>query len=525
MIYFKIYILNLFVSIFITNLYGQTGQTTLSIPENNSAYLDTESIYFEWNTADSAEFYEIYIDNDEDFSTPIYEEIIYGLSSEVTGIYNNRNFHWKVRAGRENGSGVQEFGPWSDSFTFTTEFLAANNFIPLDGSIDEEFFNLRMEWELNLHSAMEGVNSLFLVQVSKDSSFNNTVFEKNVINSNYVIASDLEPGNRHYWRVKYSNNFGESSWSEITSFQTKHAELEQVVLQYPEDNHKGLFPLDVNFEWQIISDVESYNFELSTDSTFTSIIESNSSAGNGYSTNIPIYNKKLYWRVQAEEGIKKSQWSAVWSFTTSQAPPQTPPNLISPQDSLNTLLADSLQFKWIGVYSADTYYLEISNEDHFNNLIFSQSAPDTGIIVNHIFEESKTYYWRVKSENDQGEGPWSEPRIFSFSKVTNMDKSGLVNNSFQLLGNYPNPFNPSTTIEFKVAEKSLIILNIYNMLGQKVKTLRNETTDPGLYKSRWDGTNNFGKQTTSGIFYYRLEVTGLISNKHSSETKRMIKIK
>ena len=77
--------------------------------------------------------------------------------------------------------------------------------------------------------------------------------------------------------------------------------------------------------------------------------------------------------------------------------------------------------------------------------------------------------------------------------------------TFELHQNYPNPFNPSTTISFTMPAASPVSLNIYNMLGQKVKTLINDSVlSPGTHEIRWDGHDDEERQVSSGIYIYRI---------------------
>jgi hypothetical protein len=78
----------------------------------------------------------------------------------------------------------------------------------------------------------------------------------------------------------------------------------------------------------------------------------------------------------------------------------------------------------------------------------------------------------------------------------------------QLDQNFPNPFNSSTTINFKIAENSYqqIELSIYNLSGQKVKSLVNRLAGPGYYTMIWDGRNDAGNQVASGVYFYQLQV-------------------
>ena len=76
---------------------------------------------------------------------------------------------------------------------------------------------------------------------------------------------------------------------------------------------------------------------------------------------------------------------------------------------------------------------------------------------------------------------------------------------FQLHQNYPNPFNPTTTIRYSVESAGEVELRIYNMLGQIVRTLVKGTKLAGEYSVVWDGKDGFGRQVTSGQYFYRFK--------------------
>jgi photosystem II stability/assembly factor-like uncharacterized protein len=92
-----------------------------------------------------------------------------------------------------------------------------------------------------------------------------------------------------------------------------------------------------------------------------------------------------------------------------------------------------------------------------------------------------------------------------------LSKNGL--NSFQLYSNYPNPFNPTTNIKYYINIAGNADLAIYNVNGQKIKTIIREYQRPGSYNFTWDGTNQTGKQVNSGTYFYRLKLDNQIHAK------------
>ncbi len=77
-----------------------------------------------------------------------------------------------------------------------------------------------------------------------------------------------------------------------------------------------------------------------------------------------------------------------------------------------------------------------------------------------------------------------------------------------LMNNYPNPFNPTTTIKFSLAKKAQVRLDVYNIRGQKVKTLVNDSMDAGAHQIVWNGDDDAGKTAASGVYFYRLKTGG-----------------
>lgn len=96
-------------------------------------------------------------------------------------------------------------------------------------------------------------------------------------------------------------------------------------------------------------------------------------------------------------------------------------------------------------------------------------------------------------------------------------------NQIQLYENYPNPFNPNTTISFELPTKSDVELTIYNSAGQLVKTLISDEVVSGMHQAIWDGKNVSGESVSSGIYLYRLEVVN--ENAKHTEVKRCVLLK
>ncbi len=87
--------------------------------------------------------------------------------------------------------------------------------------------------------------------------------------------------------------------------------------------------------------------------------------------------------------------------------------------------------------------------------------------------------------------------------------------------NYPNPFNPETTIAFDLPESGNVRVDIYNMRGQKVKTILNKDLEAGEHQVQWNGKDNHGNVVSSGIYFYRVDAEG---GRYTS-TRKMLLLK
>jgi flagellar hook assembly protein FlgD len=91
--------------------------------------------------------------------------------------------------------------------------------------------------------------------------------------------------------------------------------------------------------------------------------------------------------------------------------------------------------------------------------------------------------------------------------------------TFALDQNYPNPFNPSTTVRYQIPNDANVALDIYNLQGQKIRTLVSKEQKAGYYSVVWDGRNEAGQTVSSGLYLYRVQAGSFVA------THKMLMIK
>jgi len=105
-------------------------------------------------------------------------------------------------------------------------------------------------------------------------------------------------------------------------------------------------------------------------------------------------------------------------------------------------------------------------------------------------------------------------RSMSYSRLTAQFTTD--SGAFILHQNIPNPFNASTILRYELAEETHIKLDIYNLLGQKIKTLIDDVQPVGLHEIPWEGLNEDGVKASSGIYFYRLKTSNFVDIKKMS---------
>ena len=209
--------------------------------------------------------------------------------------------------------------------------------------------------------------------------------------------------------------------------------------------------------------------------------------------------------------------------------------LVGETISLTVSMANARQLNGFGlelVYDADKFEF-VSAVPAENDLLKSEGGetplfknwPEEGrvSVVNAIVESGSvsgegalvTFTFKVLSEfEDNARFEIAQGVVFDPEKLQNpvvtlgaLDVQSTPT-EFALHQNFPNPFNPQTNIPYDLAEGGDVVLRIYNLLGQEVRTLVRERQAPGRYTVQWSGMDDRGVSVSSGIYFYQVSVAG-----------------
>ncbi len=282
---------------------------TLLSPANSATCQPTE-MTFNWTDPGNADSYGLQVDDNSDFSSPVYDNSgIVSTSQYVSGLGANTTYYWRVNA--TNGGGTSG---WSAHWSFTTGPVtpsAPGLSAPANGT------NCMPQNVTLLWNSASGA-SYYQVQVDDNSGFSSPDFDVTGIGGTSHDVSGLSQGTTYYWRVKTYNSCDVgSSWSSSWSLTVTPVAPGTPALSSPANGATDQ-PLAVNVTWNYTTGADSYQLQVDDDNSFGSPmvdqsgISTNSSAVSGL-TNSTTY----YWRVKAFNDCgAETAWSDVWNFVT-----------------------------------------------------------------------------------------------------------------------------------------------------------------------------------------------------------------
>lgn len=268
-------------------------------------------------------------------------------------------------------------------------------------------------------------------------------------------------------------------------------------------------------KWTQISGSIYYHLQIALDSLFTNLVVNDSTIQSNIIQKNLQNGKKYFWRVRSKNNAGWGPFSSTWNFTTIASAPDRP-NLRSPQ---NGAFGVSLpvRFEWFSSSKAENYSLLVDEDSSFSSPVISETVFDTTYSASNLLPNT-TYVWQVIANNFAGPSQPSE--IWYFTTLTTSVEDHVISKAFYLSQNFPNPFNSSTKIFFRLPQESFTKLIIYNSLGGIIANPVNKFLEAGSYEIELNLKSlEINNNLTSGIYFYRL-----LTSKFS-DVKKMIYLK
>jgi len=178
-------------------------------------------------------------------------------------------------------------------------------------------------------------------------------------------------------------------------------------------------------------------------------------------------------------------------------------NSAIPSNDITCLEIDATGNKWIGTSDGFAKF------DDTNWRVYNEA--NSGLTNNSIHCVTVDRYENIWIGTKRGLSVYNENTV-SVDEDINLNES--IPNDYLLYHNYPNPFNNSTVIKYSIPQEGLVTLKVYNLLGEEVAGLVNDTKQTGNYEVSFDATG-----LPSGVYFYRLQEGNFV------ETKKMVLMK
>ena len=265
------------------------------------------------------------------------------------------------------------------------------------------------------------------------------------------------------------------------------------LLVYP-SNVEQHYPRSGKLQWNRAPYAGAYILQVDTLSSF--IPDKTFLTLKLADTSVAVANLKAqsvyYWRVAAGGQFSTSNYSDSSSFKTGWP---IPPSLISPP--ITTGVPVTPTFVW--TREQGTSFELVVSDNGTHAVVVDTTVTDTTCTISTSLDGLKIYAWKVTAMNAYGASDPSIESRFKTAEVTLLVADNGTPLKYELSQNFPNPFNPSTTIRFTIAHTGMTRLVIYDLLGREVSTLVNQVLLPGEYTAHFDAEN-----MTSGAYFYVL---------------------
>lgn len=166
------------------------------------------------------------------------------------------------------------------------------------------------------------------------------------------------------------------------------------------------------------------------------------------------------------------------------------PDILSPEDGATE--GGDHSITWSEVQGAETYQVQVASDNDFNSIEFQDEV--TQPAVNTTLDDG-TYYVRVRAQNSAGVSDYSATISYTVDATVSVSETDERPENFALHPATPNPFNPATQIGFELPQQSQVVIEVYNMLGQRVTTLTDATYSAGEHNVIFNASN-----LSSGIY-------------------------
>ncbi len=436
-----------------------------------------------WFELDTNAVYSLQISEKADFSTKLIDTVNLNKAN-INYTFNRFDFkyYWRVKVSL-NGCTSN----WSKTYIFKTLMNKPVLETPSD-STTKLPLNITFTWKAVTNA------STYDIEIDTTKSFN-TPFGRTGIPTNTITLNDFAENTRFFWRVKAKNAEGASAWSDVFTFTTNYKLADIPKLLSP-TNASVMIPIELNLVWNKSKLADSYQLQVTEENEFsTTIIDTTNLTDTTFALK-NLKNYKIYrWRVRALNKGGYTEWSPIYYFRTIALIPSDQAALVFPADAA-TNTETAIKLTWKEVNRAEAYNVVVAEDKDFTKIVLNE--PKVWVVFKNLFnlKPLTKYYWKIRSWNEAGYGPWSEVRSFTTKDVVSVNEELIE--KLNLVVN-PNPINDQAKLSFILDNSTNVKLELFNANGEFVSSLFN-----GFLTSGNNSININTQELASGVYIINL---------------------
>jgi len=388
----KIKLRSMLIFIFLLLISGVINQSKAESPilakpaDNSYCFGITDTLF--WHPDANRFDYRILISLQSDMSNPVVSAVAQD-TFYVTSLFIGTQYWWKVIV-----SYGGEIPPQLDSSvvrTFTTKYEAPTLSAPVNNATCQSRKDT-LQWTYN--SGFQ-----FRLQISTVSSFATTVIDMSNISSNSQGVTLPNFATTYYWRVAAVNQGCTSDWSAVRSFTTSQA---PPTLISPANKSNGN-QISIPFKWSATGSPISYEIQVAADTNFMGIVQDDIVTTPADTIYFGTFNRDYYWRVKTSYSGCETEWSNFFTFKTLYTAPLP---ILPKRDS--SCVPQTTRVEWIAASGASSYRLHVAEDIDFTKIIINQGNITNLADTITVPKSMQAYYWRVRGEDGNNTGIWSD---------------------------------------------------------------------------------------------------------------------
>lgn len=511
---------------------------SLDFPADGSV-LRTTLPAFRWGSVPGSRItYDLWLSADSMFlQKTVFTNLADTTANIPLPLTDHKTYFWKVRA---STAGFSDQTGWRFGINVNNVPPGTFNLLqPRDGDTLADRQPL-FRWE---PSPDGGDTVRYRVDLSMDPGFSDIVLSATTRLPFFWPAHPIGNMGAYYWRVTAIDGGGAMTASnEQSSFRLEYPEppsgfnliyprwnTETVQHEYPVET--GLYP---TFQW-----TPSFDATSSTPVQYTLYYDTTALFGNPTivsgltdATYTPVdslvEDRQYFWKVAATAANGMSRWNygLPYSFITNSRQRNPDPAILLQPPTDTVISSDSVAFLWLNPADDLTDY-------HFFDLYISTDTvfADTPYVRGIFATNTDTlaglppgnYYWKIVTRSQTVLGSYGGASVSARRSFTLRAPLGVrplpdgIPDAFTLEQNYPNPFNPATEILYGLPGRSLVRLDVFNVLGECVASREEGVKDAGWHRAVWKASNQ-----PSGMYFYRVLIQETVAGGTFIKTGKMI---